>query len=187
MNCNQYRELLSAYVDDQLSQPESMTLMDHLSGCRSCRDEMASLLAVKDAFSGGLVFRDEPAPSPMFVARVMDGISTLPDTQPSPAAHEVSEPVAFRFFPAIREFFTLRPALAGAAALAGILVASGSFYLSTSLREPALQKVSDVKARFVTTTAATADDALYSHARLEAANTVDGLSFATHHARGESF
>lgn len=43
MNCNQYRELLSPYLDGVLQQSQSQDLENHLRYCSSCREELEAL------------------------------------------------------------------------------------------------------------------------------------------------
>ena len=37
------RELLSAYIDGEVSASETLRVEEHLSGCQECQDELASL------------------------------------------------------------------------------------------------------------------------------------------------
>lgn len=62
MKCNEYRELLSLYIDRMLDEDQSVEVEEHLSACESCRKEyhemkvmldllgQAEMLAVPDAF-----------------------------------------------------------------------------------------------------------------------------------------
>lgn len=43
MNCIEYSELISAYVDEMLSPQEEEKLMRHLKTCQSCQEELESL------------------------------------------------------------------------------------------------------------------------------------------------
>ncbi len=44
MICRNVREVLSAYLDDQLSASEALAIAAHLESCASCRDELEGLL-----------------------------------------------------------------------------------------------------------------------------------------------
>ncbi|GCF07602.1 anti-sigma factor family protein [Dictyobacter arantiisoli] len=41
MNCERVRDLLSAYLDDQLSAPERQSVTTHLASCADCRGILA--------------------------------------------------------------------------------------------------------------------------------------------------
>ena len=52
MNCHHARQLISPYLDGQLTGREMLDLGDHLAGCESCRDEMHSLRQIKTLLRG---------------------------------------------------------------------------------------------------------------------------------------
>jgi len=51
MECGKIRELLSEYIDDILDDPKKALVEDHLSTCRVCKEELASLRAVVNELS----------------------------------------------------------------------------------------------------------------------------------------
>ena len=61
-DCNQIRERLSAFIDNELSPPESSLIEKHLHGCPECAKEASSLRQVIDLLDG---IPDE-SPSPSF-------------------------------------------------------------------------------------------------------------------------
>ncbi len=52
MNCRFARQLISPYLDGQLTGREMLALGDHLADCESCRHEMQSLKQVKSLLRG---------------------------------------------------------------------------------------------------------------------------------------
>ncbi len=52
MNCHRARQLISPYLDHQLSGREKLTLQDHLAVCASCDQERQSLRQVKMLLRG---------------------------------------------------------------------------------------------------------------------------------------
>ena len=43
MNCQESRELMSGYLEQYLTEPETALVTEHLSGCAGCRQELADL------------------------------------------------------------------------------------------------------------------------------------------------
>ena len=43
MNCTDFHEIISAYVDDELSERDTKRLLDHLENCRDCNGELSHL------------------------------------------------------------------------------------------------------------------------------------------------
>jgi len=52
MNCQDYQELLSAYLDRELSQEDQKDVAHHLESCAVCLGEMKALLAIKEQVRG---------------------------------------------------------------------------------------------------------------------------------------
>ncbi|MBX2991659.1 MAG: zf-HC2 domain-containing protein [Bacteroidetes bacterium] len=51
MNCNEYQELVSALMDNELQEPESATTFHHLGECKRCRNYMRTLLQLRSALT----------------------------------------------------------------------------------------------------------------------------------------
>ncbi len=51
MNCRDAEEILSAYLDGQLSDSERDSLEDHLKQCENCRESLREISLIKDALS----------------------------------------------------------------------------------------------------------------------------------------
>ena len=60
MSCHEFEEMLSAYIDDELSSKEKEALEAHLATCDSCRSALSELKAVKSAL--GSVSEEELPP-----------------------------------------------------------------------------------------------------------------------------
>ena len=56
--CEEYQELVSAYVDGEASDEETTDIFFHLGPCRECRTFMTSVLRLQSALQA-----DEPAPA----------------------------------------------------------------------------------------------------------------------------
>lgn len=67
MNCNVVRNLLSAYVDSELSGNQMLAIRSHVSLCDECRVELDQLKAVKT----GLSLLAEHQPDPMMAKRIV--------------------------------------------------------------------------------------------------------------------
>ena len=52
MNCHHARQLISPYLDQQLTGREMLVLQDHFGGCASCEREMQSIRQVKALLRG---------------------------------------------------------------------------------------------------------------------------------------
>jgi predicted anti-sigma-YlaC factor YlaD len=48
MSCDEYKPLLSGYVDGELSSEEGLRLRDHLSHCPDCRNDLLQLQDLKE-------------------------------------------------------------------------------------------------------------------------------------------
>lgn len=51
MNCNEYQELVSALIDNELQESESATAFHHLGECGRCRSFMRTLLQSRSALA----------------------------------------------------------------------------------------------------------------------------------------
>jgi negative regulator of sigma E activity len=71
MTCSDYKELISAYVDDELCKRELMDLLDHLESCALCRGEVSTLTHQKQRIYAALSSSETLTPDRDFSARVM--------------------------------------------------------------------------------------------------------------------
>ncbi len=51
MNCEKYQEMISAFIDGELSVEEELNLHDHLAGCDSCRQLAYDIRQLRDVIS----------------------------------------------------------------------------------------------------------------------------------------
>jgi anti-sigma factor RsiW len=73
MLCSRVQNLLSAYVDRELTGAEMQAVRRHLDGCGGCQNELAGIRSVKGLF-GALPAAEPPAP---FDPSILDGASRL--------------------------------------------------------------------------------------------------------------
>jgi anti-sigma factor RsiW len=67
MDCDDCKDKLSAYIDNELSPEESFSLEEHIQKCSSCAHEMETLRQI-NVLMGGL---PEQTPSPAFLQRTV--------------------------------------------------------------------------------------------------------------------
>lgn len=75
MTCSEYQELISAYIDDELSQKEIIKLLKHLDKCSNCKKELSSfilqkenLISIRSAYLG-------PIPDHDFSQKILQAIN----------------------------------------------------------------------------------------------------------------
>jgi anti-sigma factor RsiW len=49
MNCREYKEMNSAYVDRELADADAVALFAHLTGCAECRTHLTETLALRES------------------------------------------------------------------------------------------------------------------------------------------
>jgi anti-sigma factor RsiW len=101
MNCDYYKNKLSAFIDDELLIDERLELQDHLMICPSCRAEDDTLRQV-----GVLIERlPDETPSPAFVQAAVNRAASIPrrarwrERFLAPAFSLVKSAAAFVFAP----------------------------------------------------------------------------------------
>lgn len=77
MNCNESGPLISAMIDDELTDAELMAVRDHLGACEGCRDYERGLLASRRALTSHLSLS---APAG-FEASVLDALDSRASTR----------------------------------------------------------------------------------------------------------
>ena len=78
MKCQKYHELISAFIDNELSMKETLKLKRHLKSCDSCKEEMKIMSKLQYEFQKEGQSRIAPQPGEDFSLRVMNVIRTLP-------------------------------------------------------------------------------------------------------------
>jgi hypothetical protein len=127
MTCSDYGELISAYIDDELSKKEVKLLLHHLEKCSACEEELSSYLlqgekvaALRAAYSG-------PIPEVAFPQTIMTHVRK-----------EHIAPASDRFHWSISDFFQgllyplRRPAFVMSFSLIAFLGLLVSVYLNIS-------------------------------------------------------
>jgi len=94
MSCSEYGELLSAYIDDELSKKEVKLLLHHLEECSACEEELSKFFSQRDKLASLRAAYFGPIPHPEFPQTVMAQV------------HKEHIPLAAdRFHWSISEFF----------------------------------------------------------------------------------
>ena len=63
-SCEEYQEMISAYVDDELSKRDVSRMFTHLGECAECKDFMRSLLKLRSAIRETATLHEESAVAP---------------------------------------------------------------------------------------------------------------------------
>jgi anti-sigma factor RsiW len=164
-DCAAYGELLSAYVDDELSPAEVADLGGHLKACQDCNRAMDELAMVRNILHHAEPFWPKAAPSSRFLPGVLDAIG------PSVA----SRPAGRRFFPVMpRLWLSSRVAAFSAAALAALLLVVGGVNWVRQ-REEALIASSIPPEGSFTVARSVADDSLEEYIVEHALQSSDNL------------
>lgn len=69
MKCDEFEELISSYIDGEISESDALRLKEHLAVCERCRETLSLYGAL---FSEA----EKPLPPPELFSRVMDGVRT---------------------------------------------------------------------------------------------------------------
>jgi len=94
VRCEEFRELVSAFVDENLDGGELLRLEEHLQGCAGCRAFEAELRRFRGLLQATEAIRPLRRPPPGFAAMVASRIDPLPHAQaiPFPAARAGRRP-----------------------------------------------------------------------------------------------
>jgi len=77
MNCKEIYELLTAYLDGEVTPEEKANIDAHLAGCPQCRDEMEGLSETRDNLRSALAsMAEEAAPSPQAWEKIRNRLET---------------------------------------------------------------------------------------------------------------
>jgi len=77
MNCEEICELLTAYLDGEVTPEEKMNIEAHLPGCPQCRTELEALSAMQSSLRGAFTaMADEAFPSPQAWEKVRSRLET---------------------------------------------------------------------------------------------------------------
>jgi len=147
MNCSESQNLISAYIDDELSGREIRKLLAHFEDCSVCKEELAKYTRQKEAVAALRSSYVGPVPTPDFAESVMAEIS-----REESAAEDKNLPHLIRQFCQPFLFLLRRPALAIVCFLILVMGAvSGTFWDSffPSKSEKRLMSVYELQAQNV--------------------------------------
>lgn len=77
MRCVEYKELISAYVDDEVSSKELRVLLEHLKVCAECKAEVVNFTVQKQGIRTAIASDEVVTPEPGFSARVLAEINRV--------------------------------------------------------------------------------------------------------------
>jgi hypothetical protein len=77
MSCFEYQELISGYLDDELSKQELKDLLIHLEACQSCKKNLTDLILQKEKLVSLRVIPCGPIPDLNFAQTVIEKISQV--------------------------------------------------------------------------------------------------------------
>lgn len=87
MSCFEYQELISGYLDDELSKEELKGLLVHLEACPSCKKNLTTFILQKEKLVSLRAIPSAPIPDLNFAQRVIEKITEgdpHPTTKKSP-------------------------------------------------------------------------------------------------------
>ena len=111
MNCQQTKDLLPAYLDNEINPSERELIQGHLAGCESCQRELALLSQTRNLVSQSLKIRAvQTAPSPQALSRLQARLATEAQRPRSRlmAWFERSAPFAFYAQPTLQGKLTMK-------------------------------------------------------------------------------
>ena len=137
MDCERYREILSGYIDDELSKKDLKELLLHLEHCEACTLELDVLTGQKEKLQSAVSSYCGPAPGHDFCQKVMARISELPSPPVSSRLRGLLGNLLDDFLLPFR-----KPALAVALVLLLIVGAVGGYFLQSVAILPGQQLTS---------------------------------------------
>lgn len=95
MNCDQTRQLMHAYLDQELDAANAVAVEQHLQSCKACAREYADLVRLSEALRNHLPYHS--APDTLRAAIVAGFSEDLAPLQPAPARRYTGMALAFAF------------------------------------------------------------------------------------------
>jgi anti-sigma factor RsiW len=169
--CDGYEELISAYLDDELSSVELLTLAAHLKACARCSRAMDGLMDVKTAIHRADPFWPKPEPSGRFLPGLLETLrrEEFPPAPPVGAIRAAGLTLS-------RPFTGL-----AAAALVALAILTGGVTWMQGYRQARMAEMEQVKpaadSSFLVAQGATdqhIDEYLRDHARVSSHNLLLG-------------
>jgi len=75
MSCLEYQELISGYLDDELSKEELKSLLLHLETCQTCKKNLTTFIFHKEKLVSLRAISSAPIPDQNFAQRVVEKIT----------------------------------------------------------------------------------------------------------------
>jgi hypothetical protein len=100
MSCLEYQELISGYLDDELSKEELKGLLVHLEACQSCKKSLTTLILQKEKLVSLRAIPSAPIPDLNFAQRVIEKITQEdPDLKTKKSPFNLSQFINWLVFP----------------------------------------------------------------------------------------
>ncbi len=164
MECQQYHELISAYIDNETSSQETEELLEHLRQCSKCKKVLESYSDLRTLAKQGSLYFPEPLVAPDFSQRILERLETRKEAVSLPKK-EYLNGIGAR----LGELFRPRPLLAGTLATALILLSLGTFYYFNQKGSPVSPDYESINVY------------LYQHAFRAAENTIGDPSTVSYY------
>jgi hypothetical protein len=106
MSCFEYQELISGYLDDELSKEELKGLFVHLEDCPSCKKNLTTFILQKEKLVSLRAIPSAPIPELNFAQGVIEKITQgelHPTTKKSP--FNLSQFITWLLFPVKKPFY----------------------------------------------------------------------------------
>lgn len=164
MECQQYHELISAYIDNETSRQETDKLLEHLRECSGCKEVLEFYSNLRTLVKQGSFYSLEPSVAPDFSQRIIERLEAQ-DKPVSLPKKDYLGGVRVR----LGELFRPRPLLAGSLATLLILLSLGTFYYFNQKSSPIAKDYESI------------DIYLYQHAFRASENTIGDLSTVSYY------
>ena len=105
MGCVEYQELISGYLDDELSREELKGLLIHLEACQSCKKNLTDLILQKEKLVSLHAISSGPIPDLNFARTVMGKITQDYDRKTKESRLNLSQFINWLVLPIKNPFY----------------------------------------------------------------------------------
>jgi hypothetical protein len=105
MSCLEYQELISGYLDDELSKEELKGLLVHLEACQSCKKSLTTFVSQKEKLVSLRAIPSAPIPDLNFAQRVIEKITQEDPRPKTKTPFNLSQLINWLVFPIKNPFY----------------------------------------------------------------------------------